>query len=273
MKKYFSVFRWLGLALEVLLLVFFFLPWVSVLGISASGFTLTKSVLGLGGLLGQFDMNAAGIGSGVSFLVAIWIGLPILFYLINALLFGINSKKSGGMAATVLILTILQVLLQVAFVIIVMIGGAGYISIGVGLILTIIFDVFALVDVILLLTALPSGDSAQTAQGDISHSGIIIGVSGMYKDAKFEFSNGEPIVFGRDSALSNVVINVDAEKVSRKHCQVVFSAEDQQYIVTDFSKNGTYLQNGTRLPVDIPTKVPCGTILLLGNDKNRLNLY
>ena len=102
--------------------------------------------------------------------------------------------------------------------------------------------------------------------------GVIIGVTGMFRYATFKISDGEELVFGRDAAFSHVIVDQDAEKVSRKHCSIVFSRHDQQYYVTDHSSNGTYAENGGQLPPEMRTVMPRGSLILLGDRNNCFRL-
>ena len=75
---------------------------------------------------------------------------------------------------------------------------------------------------------------------------------------------GDCIILGRNSEECNVVISGD--KISRKHCEV--SLTEDGYYVTDYSSNGTYLSDGTRVDPFSPVLVQFGTKIFLGDRKN-----
>ena len=98
--------------------------------------------------------------------------------------------------------------------------------------------------------------------------GTITGVSGMYNGAVFPLPADEELIFGRDSAQCHIVITRDAEKISRKHMSIYIDNTSGAYIVTDYSSNGTYLSDGTRLKPYTPTKVSPGATIYLSKPNN-----
>ena len=101
---------------------------------------------------------------------------------------------------------------------------------------------------------------------------VVIGLTGMYRNATFRVANGEELIFGRDAALAHVIIDRDAEKVSRKHCGVVYDSMNTQYFVTDYSSNGTYTESGERLSGNLLTALPRGSTIILGDRHNSFRL-
>jgi hypothetical protein len=93
--------------------------------------------------------------------------------------------------------------------------------------------------------------------------GSITGLTGMYKGATLDITAGEELIIGRDPVLSNLIITENADKISRKHCGIVF--DGAKYSVTDYSSNGTFKADGTRLMANIPTTLPRGTEIILGS--------
>ena len=79
------------------------------------------------------------------------------------------------------------------------------------------------------------------------------------------------MILGRDSAAAQIVFSQGAQKISRRHCEVMFNSQTQQYRVTDFSSNGTYV-NGSRLPANAPVKLERGTEISLGDSNNIMKL-
>jgi pSer/pThr/pTyr-binding forkhead associated (FHA) protein len=94
----------------------------------------------------------------------------------------------------------------------------------------------------------------------------------MYSGANFPLEVGEELIIGRDAALCHIVLNRGAEKISRQHCVIRFDTAEQMYVVTDLSSNGTYLNNGTQLSPNTPTKVPRGGGIYLATQTNQFNL-
>ena len=99
----------------------------------------------------------------------------------------------------------------------------------------------------------------------------LAGISGMYSGANFPMSDTDEFVIGRDSALSNIIISANGDKVSRRHCTVKYIKVTGCYEVTDFSSNGTFYGN-TRLLKGQPTSIPRGTTIVIGDKMNQFKL-
>ena len=101
----------------------------------------------------------------------------------------------------------------------------------------------------------------------------ITGVAGKYAGAAFDVSNGEEVVFGRSAAEANVVFDQFETDISRRHCIVRYDAMSDQFVVTDYSTNGTYTESGSMLPPKQPVSLERGTVIYLGkNKKNSFRL-
>lgn len=86
------------------------------------------------------------------------------------------------------------------------------------------------------------------------------GVAGMYAGSSYPLEPNQPVILGRDPAYAKIVFSQGAQKISRRHCEVMFNSQVQKYRVTDFSSNGTYV-NGSRLPANSPVLLARGTEL------------
>lgn len=113
----------------------------------------------------------------------------------------------------------------------------------------------------------PTPHPANTPEPEI-RGGVIICTAGMYRYATFRIDNGEELIIGRDAAMSHIVVDTGAEKVSRKHCSIIYDGRQRQYIVTDYSSNGTYTDDNTRLTHLTLTILPCATTIYLGDRQN-----
>ena len=104
-------------------------------------------------------------------------------------------------------------------------------------------------------------------------TGFIMGVKGMYRDARFPITDNEEVVIGRDPRSAQIVIGEGAQNVSRQHCRISYCAADNTYRINDMSKNGTFSSaNKARLPHGVYTKVPAGTEIYLGDRSNTFRL-
>ena len=74
------------------------------------------------------------------------------------------------------------------------------------------------------------------------------------------------VIIGRDPKISNIVLY--GEKISRKHCEIVYDQNSGEYMVTDYSQNGVYLGNGKRLKKDTRTLVKRHSLLYIATPEN-----
>lgn len=78
------------------------------------------------------------------------------------------------------------------------------------------------------------------------------------------------IVLGRDVTQCQCVITDN--QVSRKHCEIVYVANLDKYRIIDYSKNGTFLGDGSRLEYGKEYYLDSATELYLGNEDNLYKL-
>ena len=109
-------------------------------------------------------------------------------------------------------------------------------------------------------------------QSASSGSCSISGLSGMYAGQDIPMAPNDDLVIGRDASFSNIIIDQNADKVSRKHCIVRYDSGRNTYIVTDHSTNGTFIDGGNRLLANMPTPLTRGTVIALGSRENRFKL-
>ncbi len=86
-------------------------------------------------------------------------------------------------------------------------------------------------------------------------------IEGEYAGAVFEMKDGENLIFGTHPKYCHIVIR--DPKISRTHCIVSCQSKEKKYLITDCSKNGTFLLNGERLPFGIACAFPAGTIFCI----------
>lgn len=101
-----------------------------------------------------------------------------------------------------------------------------------------------------------------------AENGEIVGVEGGLRGHKFDAPSGQAILLGRDAAVCHIRLTDNADKVSRKHCSVIYDGQNQRYLVTDYSSNGTLLKGGQRIEHGKTITVPRGMIICLGDSGN-----
>ncbi len=97
-------------------------------------------------------------------------------------------------------------------------------------------------------------------------TGYLYGMSGEYRNVSIPLKDGEKIVIGRDPKICNLVLA--GSKISRKHCVIRYEAAENQYYLQDSSKNGTYMENGVRIPDMSEVGIQPGTVFYLGDREN-----
>lgn len=100
--------------------------------------------------------------------------------------------------------------------------------------------------------------------------GSIHCLAGEFAGAKISLGENEWIRIGRDESENDFIIN--NSKVSRKHCAITYDHKMRCYVVIDYSRNGVYLEDGTKLAQNQKTVVNEGSVLFLGNDQTVIKL-
>lgn len=98
----------------------------------------------------------------------------------------------------------------------------------------------------------------------------LIGINGIFKGASIPVNVSEELIIGRDPSQCHLII--ESEQVSRKHCSVSFDKITGQYRVTDFSSNGTFINNERRAMKNQPQFVPRGSVISIGDSSNSFRL-
>lgn len=101
-------------------------------------------------------------------------------------------------------------------------------------------------------------------------NGAVRILSGQYQDTILKLQPGEKLVVGRDVNTCHLVL--EAPWISRYHCTISFDFEKKEYIVVDYSGNGTFIKDGKRLIKEIPQCFESGTVITIGENGIALQL-
>ena len=115
----------------------------------------------------------------------------------------------------------------------------------------------------------PAPAPAPKPQAASTATGLVQVISGSAKGKGFKLVAGSKVVVGKNPSKANLVI--DAGFVSNVHCIIQYNPQNNTYMVTDLSSNGT-LANGKKLSKNVATTVKAGTVLSLVDDKNQIKL-
>ena len=99
--------------------------------------------------------------------------------------------------------------------------------------------------------------------------GVVFAVAGVVSGQGFRLPETNILVIGKDPKRSFWVI--DDELISGEHCSIRYQSVTDQYLVTDLSRNGTFVENA-RLEKGVPTVFSAGTILSLADGTNQIRL-
>ena len=106
---------------------------------------------------------------------------------------------------------------------------------------------------------------------DLNKRSVTI-LTGTMAGQRVYVKDDEVVILGKDPRSAQFVFSSSYNKVSRIHCTIAYSAQGKSFIVTDVSSNGTYFPDGTRLAKGVQTNVPHGSMLLLADDKCKIQL-
>lgn len=96
-------------------------------------------------------------------------------------------------------------------------------------------------------------------------------VRGSNKGYRFELMPGEEVIIGRNPMEANVVIDASYDQVSGRHVGVQYDAEYDKFYVTDYSKNGTYV-DGQKLTTGRQYRFDRGARIELVDGQNAFRL-
>ena len=112
--------------------------------------------------------------------------------------------------------------------------------------------------------------SAVKASASKPKKGYLEGVRGEYTGAVIPLEEGMKIRIGRSQENNDLILN--SVKISRHHCIIDYDSKRDQYRVVDYSSNGVYLPDGTRLERKKQTWLNAGTTIIIGNEENVFKL-
>lgn len=115
-----------------------------------------------------------------------------------------------------------------------------------------------------------SEQTALQAFPDPAPTGIIQCIRGEYSGMQMPIGVDETIVIGRDARECNLVVS--GAKVSRRHCAISWFSKTNRYTLTDFSSNGTFYQDGKRIPPNTTVEIMPGTLIYLGDEENSFQI-
>lgn len=105
--------------------------------------------------------------------------------------------------------------------------------------------------------------------GPMSRKPVIRGVTGKYNGQSFDLSRGK-VVIGRDPNVCNLVYDKGTPGISSNHCQVVYDANSDCFLLTDNgSTYGTFLGNGKKLTASVAERLTAGDTFYLCDNTNR----
>jgi DNA-binding LytR/AlgR family response regulator len=115
-----------------------------------------------------------------------------------------------------------------------------------------------------------AAQASQSLAANQTEEGAIVFVKGKLLGAIIRIQQNCDILVGRDGTKADIVVHDGA--VSRLHCSICYNGITKDYSVCDYSSNGLYREDGSRLPKGQKVRFVTGEKLLLGNDNNVVQL-
>lgn len=111
--------------------------------------------------------------------------------------------------------------------------------------------------------------SVAKGRGPMDKHAALRGVTGKYAGQRFDLLKGK-VIIGRDPAACNIVFDKNTPGISGRHCQVVYDANEDCFLITDLgSSYGTFLGNGKKLTANVAEKLSGGDTFYLCDNTNR----
>ncbi|MBO5489213.1 MAG: FHA domain-containing protein [Eubacterium sp.] len=93
---------------------------------------------------------------------------------------------------------------------------------------------------------------------------------GEYEGNFFSMNPEEEVILGTNPNVCNILFT--DPKISRRHCKIQYSEVDQLYYIIDYSTNGTFFMDGTRLPMGRVQSCKLGTKICFENQNHIFQL-
>ncbi len=114
-----------------------------------------------------------------------------------------------------------------------------------------------------------AGKSVSKIDGKVA---TITGVSGIYKGQSFDIADGDNIFFGRDPECCNVIFPASETAVSRRHCSIKYIGMSDNFLVTNYSKNGVFYGEGQKIEAGASRMIQKGSVISVGTTANQFIL-
>ncbi|MGN1164955.1 MAG: FHA domain-containing protein [Lachnospiraceae bacterium] len=113
-------------------------------------------------------------------------------------------------------------------------------------------------------------DNERREKNEQVPTGSILGIRGEYAGVVFPIKADEKLYFGKSTKYCQIVLS--DPHISRVHLCVCYRADLKIYEVTDYSKNGTFLEDGERFPNQITCQCKPGTIFTMEHGRQMFQL-
>lgn len=107
--------------------------------------------------------------------------------------------------------------------------------------------------------------------GEQAAAGAIRIMSGEYAGSTFPLNGKEELKIGRDPKKANIVIDANNHSISGLHCGIRFDVTENAYYVTDYSSNGTFVEE-KRLPFEVNVRTARNAVVRLADGAMVLRL-
>lgn len=112
---------------------------------------------------------------------------------------------------------------------------------------------------------------AQPPVQNLSSVPLVEVVAGPCSGAFAAINGNDILKVGRSKISCNLSMDYDSN-ISRLHCTVQYNRRRKCFEVTDYSTNGTFMENGSRLPPQKTVSVPVNAKIFLASPENMIQL-
>jgi len=242
------------------------LPYAKLKGLGSSLSSLA-GMLGAGDVYPERLTGLAGVKMGLAIgdqgtVYAVLFLLPAVVALLMVLAVFFGKKK--GSYITAIIVSILM-LIPYGFITLILqdFDQMGYnrgIAVPLMMVLLAVQFIVAIISCVKDKGGVPAKEKGGVPAKEKGH--VLIGLRGSYEGASIPMRAGEPVTIGRDPSTCSLVLK--DERVSRKHCTLVYDKARGGFVMEDFSTNGVLTQSGSRYPRN--TVLNPGDVILIGED-------
>lgn len=89
-------------------------------------------------------------------------------------------------------------------------------------------------------------DYGEKTYHGVEYKPVLIGISGQYAGQRIDLRDIR-VTIGRDPEVAHLIYDSRSEDISRRHCTLFFDDNNGNFVLEDYSSNGTFIEPNVRL--------------------------